>query len=481
MVNVVFGFDVEDTVNPESDDALLDLAKLFAEEDVPACMFMVGEKARMLRERGRRDVLDALARHEMCYHGNYWGDFPEPAMVYGTRLPWDEAVSFALSVEAPGLHEIAEITGQFPVAWCCHQAQQCPPMAYAMKLAGVRCWAGGPRGYIMDWHSFSRSGCVVSGQGTWNHVTDPLDRSKRKPPLDPAADLRTFQERFESMAERLDFISVVGHPTCWAFAEWWGWYEWPRMFATGTPGPYPRGRRFAGAQPRTEADRGAALELTRRIVRWLKGRSDVRITTYTELCDEEAEPEPVWVTRAQLLDMARRVRRDMTYLNDYGTSFSPADVLYLLCHAIERLWETASWPEQQQVHRVLGPVDTVRGIESRVDLERSNLIPAAINAYHHMLDHGRLPHVVRARRHDLGPGDLLRVAADFVLAGAEGGPLPDSVAVEPGAQLPAAATEPVITMRRFGSSSLPAHFDDSRLWELLRLQSWSYRPAVRRA
>ena len=141
MIDVIFAFDVEDPVNEVADDALLDLCRIFSEEQVPVSLFVAGEKARVLRQRGRQDVIEAMRPHEICYHGNYWAEFPRPALEYGQQMPWDDAVQFALGVELPGLHDIAEITGQFPVAWCCHQAQQCPQLAYALKLAGVRCWA----------------------------------------------------------------------------------------------------------------------------------------------------------------------------------------------------------------------------------------------------------------------------------------------------------------------------------------------------
>jgi hypothetical protein len=190
MVDVVMGYDVEDVYNEASDDALLTLCHIHSEEGVPASMFVAGEKARVMRERGRRDALDALAEHEICYHGNYWGDFPEPATSYGARLDFDEAVEFALHVEARGLHDVAEITGQFPVAWCCHQAQQSLPMQYAMKLAGVRCWAGGPRGWIMNWLSWPRSNCTVSSQGAWNARRRQVSRRSRSRPASGAGGFR---------------------------------------------------------------------------------------------------------------------------------------------------------------------------------------------------------------------------------------------------------------------------------------------------
>ncbi|NOZ22228.1 MAG: hypothetical protein GXP25_14205 [Planctomycetes bacterium] len=80
MIDVLFALDVEDVYNPESDDALLNLCRIFAEEDLQLCLFTAGEKARIMRQRGRKDVIEAMRQHEICYHGNYWGDFPDPAV-----------------------------------------------------------------------------------------------------------------------------------------------------------------------------------------------------------------------------------------------------------------------------------------------------------------------------------------------------------------------------------------------------------------
>ena len=57
---VFIGFDTEDPINPEADDVLLRLAQTYTNAGIPACFFLVGEKARVLRSRGRKDVLLSL-------------------------------------------------------------------------------------------------------------------------------------------------------------------------------------------------------------------------------------------------------------------------------------------------------------------------------------------------------------------------------------------------------------------------------------
>jgi len=478
MTDVVFALDVEDVYNPESDDALLALCTIFADEGVPLCLFVAGEKARAIRQRGRRDVAEAMARHEICYHGNYWGDFPEPALRYGARLPFDDAVSLALSIESKGLHDVAEITGQFPVAWCCHQAQQCLPMQYAMKLAGVRCWAGGPRGWLMNWLSWPRSNCTVSMQGDWSLEPHPLHRERLKEPADADADLRTAQEAFERRVAATDFVSFVGHPVCWVTSNWGGLYHYATLFRHGTAGPYPRPRITAPAHPRSEADRAAALDHVRKLLRWIKTRRDVNLTNYAGLCDRDEEPPAQWITWPQLVALTRTVTARLDPVVDFGTSFSPADILGMLVFSVSHLWEQGRWPHDVPVQRVLGPVEEPLSHEAGLTLDRRSLIAGCLAAYAILMDDRRLRGKLRASRVDVGPGELLHALGKFVLAWDETGELPESVTIDAVPALPGVVDTPVITDRRFGSTNCPADFDPTPLWDLLRWQSWSYRPAV---
>jgi len=490
MIDVVFAYDVEDVYNPASDDALLQICRIHSEEQVPACMFVAAEKARAMRERGRKDVLDALAGRsrrdliEICYHGNYWGDFPEPATRYGVRIPFDEAVEMALHVEARGLHDVAEICGQFPVAWCCHQAQQSLPMQYAMKLAGVRCWAGGPRGWIMNWLSWPRSNCTVSSQGDWNLEHDPLHPDAVKPPADPEADLRTTQESFEQRAqsqracEHAPFISFAGHPVCWVTREWGGLWSYATLFRYGTAGRYPRPRIHTPAKPRTPEDSEAAYQHLRMLLRWIKTRDDVNLTNYAALCERDEEPGQRWVSWEQLVSLARRMTQQLDAIVDYGTSFSPADVCGMLIFAVQYCHHHNRWPEQVPVQRVLGPTEEPMRCPDGVTADRRSIFAGCLAAYAIMMDDRRLPGKLRASRVDVGPAQLLHLAAGLVLGYEDTGALPEQVSIGAVPELPGVVDTPVITDRRFGSSNMPADWDHEPLWDLLRRQAWSYRPAV---
>jgi hypothetical protein len=480
MTDVVLAFDVEDVYNQDADDALLNLCRMHTDEGLVACLFVVGERARVLRERGRHDVLAAMRRHEICYHGNYSGDFPKPALEYAQDMSWDDAVSYALSVEVPGLNDVADITGQFPVAWCAHEAQQAAPLQYALKLAGLRCWAGGPRGWLMDWLSWSRATCTLSSESSiWDYQADPTRPDQRPPVCNPAADLATLQQRFDEMAGHTDFITLVGHPQLWVIAEP-QWHELSVVFRHGGPGRYPRPANFTPSQPRSPPDREAAFELTRRVLRWLKSRADVNLTTYSQLCEREEEPPCPWLTMDQALSLAQRLSQRLTYVADFGTTFAPADVWGLLTFACNYCWRQHRWPDRLPVQRLIGPTEAPLRTHGPVTLTRDEIFAGALAGYAVMMDERRVMGILRAIRQDVGPGTWIRVLTEFVSRSVEAASMPEQVTVTGGEELPEAAAEPVIRDRQFHSCSHRPGLSYAPLHDMLSWQSWSYRPARRR-
>src|SRR5437868_365338 len=116
-VPLIFSCDTEDYETPASDDAELLWAQMFARHGIRASFCVVGEEARALRDRGRRDVLAALAQHEIACHSNMHSAHPTPA-------EYLEPLSFAAGVrrfreeEALAVRDLGDLLGQQPSAWC---------------------------------------------------------------------------------------------------------------------------------------------------------------------------------------------------------------------------------------------------------------------------------------------------------------------------------------------------------------------------
>ena len=110
-VNVTLWFDTEDYILPQSDDAAKRLAEMLTRLGIKATFKVVGEKARVLEQRGRKDVIEALKKHEIGYHSNLHSQHPTPAE-YLQNTDWDEGVAEFYARESQGVKDIQRIFGQ---------------------------------------------------------------------------------------------------------------------------------------------------------------------------------------------------------------------------------------------------------------------------------------------------------------------------------------------------------------------------------
>src|SRR5213594_1590096 len=78
-VSVILWFDTEDYLLPADDDAAKRLAEMLTKRHIRATFKLVGEKARVLEKRGRRDVIAALKKHCIGYHSDFHSVHPTPS------------------------------------------------------------------------------------------------------------------------------------------------------------------------------------------------------------------------------------------------------------------------------------------------------------------------------------------------------------------------------------------------------------------
>ncbi|GEM_PF-1183784 len=481
-------FDTEDPVNPEADDALLRLAQIYHNAGLPACFFMAGEKARVLRERGRKDVLDALRGHEIDYHGNYLFEYPEPALIYGNRDPWDQGVQKGLMYEIPGLQDVAEITGQFPVATCQHDNNHSPATTWALRQAGVRVWNGGLGaplegfGWILGMFVVGRHSRAVSGQSSLGGFQFDPDRPGRRPPkIHPDRELKRFQERFDAQLEKgHTHVVIASHPTCWATAEWFGWYDWSTLFQRpgekGVAVPYPHGRRWERSVTLSPSDRGAYLEWTAAAARWLARRKDIRITNFADVFAEYAEPPGQWLSEAQVRSVAGQMLKRFNHVKMARTTLSAADALLVLAQYVEFMLREHRRPSHIQIRRTFGPVEEVLVPAAPVIFKRQDLLLGARQIVHFVNAYGRLPAAIRAHRAECGPGELLRALAQAIACER----IPDTVTVAPTPGVPECAAMDCFARATAGSAlAQPPRYQPTQIHMQGYQQSWSYRPALK--
>ena len=91
-VLVLLWFDTEDYILPASDDAALRVAEILTARGVRATFKVVGEKARVLERRGRRDAIEALGKHAIAYHTDFHSVHPTVAEYLAVR-GWTDGVA----------------------------------------------------------------------------------------------------------------------------------------------------------------------------------------------------------------------------------------------------------------------------------------------------------------------------------------------------------------------------------------------------
>ncbi|HUA79883.1 MAG TPA: hypothetical protein VL997_05885, partial [Dyella sp.] len=135
-VYVVLWFDTEDYVEQAADDAALRIARDLTGLGVGATFKVVAEKARTLDRRGRRDVLDAIALHDIGYHSNFHSQQPTPAL-YLRDLGYVEGAAEFERRERPGMLDLARIFGVLPSCYGQPGNSWAPQTNTALRRMGI--------------------------------------------------------------------------------------------------------------------------------------------------------------------------------------------------------------------------------------------------------------------------------------------------------------------------------------------------------
>jgi hypothetical protein len=137
-VSVVLWFDTEDYITPADDEACLRLARDLTARGVEATFKIVGEKARVLEARQRRDVIDAMRKHDIAYHSDNHSIPPHPA-VYLRPLGMREGAEEWLRREGPGAEDVKRIFRVKTLSTYGQPGSSWGPQAHsALRQIGIR-------------------------------------------------------------------------------------------------------------------------------------------------------------------------------------------------------------------------------------------------------------------------------------------------------------------------------------------------------
>lgn len=250
-------FDVEDPFNPDSDDATLEIAELVRSCGVRATFCVTGHKCRILQERGRKDVVEALKRHALGLHTDTHSFHPT-TMELLERKGWPDGVEAALDTEGRGLRSFETVFERKPCGWGGAGNTWAPQVTEACRILGIPAVVYSQ--FEVPGHAVHQFLGVLSLPSTaWLGGEDAMEKEETA----PGAVEKAVQAVKESPAPWAEIF--CGHPSRYRYLEYW---DRP-FFGGATPAPYTPSPR------RSDAGFKACMANLREAVLRLKEEFDV--------------------------------------------------------------------------------------------------------------------------------------------------------------------------------------------------------------
>ena len=425
-VYVLLWFDTEDYVEPAADDAVLHIARDLTGLGVRATFKVVGEKARVLEQRGRWDVVRALALHDIGYHSNFHSIPPAPS-VYLRDLGYVEGAAEFERRERAGALDVQRIFGVRPTCYGQPGSSWAPQTNAALRHMGISVYLDEGTQVGLDNQPFWYGGLL--------HIFN-MGRFTMRAPLDGAAPVENSYQRFDRAAAELaarggGTISIYYHPTEFVTTEFWDAVN----FAKGADRERADWRR---PRRRTDADSERCYRILHDYVAHMKNVPGVRFATAREMLQLYGSPTPASVDRARA---AEHMAKKQTFLLTDQDSLSAAD----------------------------GPATRIASTLRGDTISRAALERAKADAVSFIRANGRLPAVVWIGSEKLSVGDFAATLAGF-----------DGTSGSAGVRRADLEFEKYFSSDAKGSFSWPIHpegFSAPELLEMGRLQGWTIKPA----
>lgn len=468
-VYVALWFDTEDYILPQDDDATKRLAETLTRLGVRATFKVVGEKARVLERRGRKDVIAALKKHDIGYHSNTHSQQPTIA-VYLQNAGWEDGRSEFTRREGQGVSDIRRIFGVTPSAYGQPGSAWAPQTYAALRDMGVKVYLDEADHVGVDDQPFHYGGMlnVFRMRSTLVRMPleggDSLDRGKA-----------AFSKVLETLRARGGgTISIYYHPNEWVQTEFWDGVN----FSRGA-NPPPAEWKAPGVRPSSETEQ--AFADFEQFVRFIQSQDAVRFVTATELASLYADRAAGRTfDKNELLAIARSVEKEVSFETFEGYAVSAADAFALLTEATAALTGDSRFPAATKLTVLDGPARPfmpAAGVLRSASFRWAAFAGTVRDTAAYIRTRRRVPDEVWIGAESLSPADYLATLAGAVEGILSSGHEPDQVERRPGrftADRYVAEDSPAL----WGWVIFPEGFHAPRLMELARLQAWTLKPAL---
>ena len=465
-VYVSFWFDTEDYLLPASDDAAQRLADIFTSQGVQATFKVVGEKARVLRDRGRADVIAALRSHDIGYHTDFHSVHPTPSE-YSRDLDWNDGVAEFIRREGRGFEDVRTIFGMDPSCYGQPGSSWTPESYAALRRWNIPVYLddasqvgldGRPFWYCGVLNAFNLSGfttrCTLQNDATLDEGCKQFE-----------------QVRQRAAREGGGLISIYYHPCEWVHEKFWDGVN----FSKGSNPPREQWQK-PPQKPAEATERQFALFA--RYLEYARTRPNVRLVTAREIAT--LYPDGAYqrsFTREEIAAMARALAREVSFVRLGDRTVSAAEGVSVLAQAVVGFDKSRQIPESLKPKFFFGPTFEAGETIEQGEFAWNDWVKACRDCLTATEKLSRLPSVMRVGGKVVAPVDFAATLATAVGSIAETGRAPKAVRLVKG-NWTVAKYVADDSPRLWGWVIFPDNFSAPKMMALARLQSWTLKPAI---
>jgi len=459
---VVVVFDVEDYISPESegvDDIPLWLAETMTEVGVTGTFFVIGEKARSLEERGRQDVIAAMASHDIGSHTNLGSIHPTVTEIL-EYASWDHGVQMMLQNEAPGVDELERIFGVPVSTLARHGGSYGPQLIYALGQMGL--------GYVYSPVQLPEKHAVwfcntLNFHGDYGAFDDVYYKDEL---FNPVFD--SLKKNFLKDIEGVDMISFFAcHPTKVRAEQFWdfNFYE----------GANPEKDSLLPPRLRPAESMVTAQQNFKRLMQFLKDQEAIEVVTISDLMDKFSY-QPDFINKNDLIRIAQKIISSNMVV--YDEIYSPSEVFAALALSLQEFEENGKMPGKLQRESPLGPMTMPPKEPEISSLSTEQVFELANSSRNVIRNQGHLPAQLGIVEGTLGTGSLLHLFSSVYLD-LTGKKQQDNFEVIPFDPYPKEYEELIISEVKDYKNWIVhrTDLDMSHLADLTRMQLWTLKPA----
>jgi len=455
-------FDVEDYISPEADrvdDIPLWLAETMTEVGVTGTFFVIGEKARSLEERGRQDVIEAMAAHDIGSHTNLGSIHPTVTEIL-EYADWDQGVQAMLENESLGFEELERIFGVPVSTLARHGGSYGPQLVYALGQMG--------KGYVYSPVQLPGKHAVwfcntLNFHGDYGGFDDVYYKDEL---FNPVFD--TLKKNFLNDIEGVDMISFFAcHPTKVRAEQFWdfNFYE----------GANPERDSLKPPALRPAESMVTARKNFKRLMQFLKDQESIEVVTISDLM-ERFSYQPDFINKKDLLRIAKKIGSTKQVV--YDDVYSPSEVFAALTQSLQEYGQHGKIPGKLQREAILGPMEMPPETAGISTVSMEQLLELAAASRDVIRNQGHLPSKIMVGEGSVGTGSLLHLfsSAYIDLTGKE---QRESYEVIPFDAYPKENEETIISEVESYKDWIVhrTDLDMSHLAEMTRMQLWTLKPA----